>query len=228
MPSFSFSGSVVERLAELRPSIPDHVRLIAVTKQKPVDAIRAAYAAGLRDFGENRVQEAEEKQAQLTDLKDVTWHLLGHLQTNKAIKAVEHFQWIHSVDSLALAQRLNRIAEERSLRPNICLQVKLRDDPNKYGWSVEALRLALADLNTLTHLNIAGIMVIPPYGLPTAETLAIFHEARQLTEEIRQTGYPHLQLPELSMGMSEDYPLAIQAGATMIRLGRILLGDRST
>lgn len=227
MTSFPTSGSVGDRIRHIQSTLPSHVRLIAVTKQKSVDAIRAAYAAGIRDFGENRVQEAEDKQAQLTDLKDVTWHLLGHLQSNKAAKALELFDWIHSVDSLKIAKRLDRLADERSLRPNVCLQVKLRSDPNKYGWTVDELQAALPDLNQLQHLAIAGLMVIPPFGLPESETSAIFTEARQLFDRINADQYDQLQLNDLSLGMSEDYPLAIQAGSTMVRLGRILFGDRA-
>jgi pyridoxal phosphate enzyme (YggS family) len=227
MTSFPTCGSVGDRIRHIQSTLPSHVRLIAVTKQKSVDAIRAAYAAGIRDFGENRVQEAEDKQAQLTDLEDVTWHLLGHLQSNKAARALELFDWIHSVDSLKIAKRLDRLAEERSLCPDVCLQVKLRSDPNKYGWSVDELRAALPELNQLKHLAIAGLMVIPPFGLPEPETLGIFTEARQLFESINAESYDHLRLQDLSLGMSEDYLLAVQAGSTMVRLGRILFGDRS-
>lgn len=227
MTSFPIRESVGDRIRDIQSTLPPHVRLIAVTKQKSVEAIRAAYAAGVRDFGENRVQEAEDKQAQLTDLKDVTWHLLGHLQSNKAARALELFDWIHSVDSLKIAKRLDRLAAERSLRPNVCLQVKLRPDPNKYGWSMDELREALPELNQLESLAIAGLMVIPPFGLPESETLSIFTEARQLFDFINAKPGSALQLQELSLGMSEDYSLAVQAGSTMVRLGRILFGDRS-
>ena len=106
--------SIAERITNIRSNLPESVRLIAVTKQVSVDTIRTAYAAGIRDFGENRVQEAEAKQAQLQDLPNITWHLIGHLQTNKAVKALKQFQWIHSVDSLKLARRLNALSEEFS------------------------------------------------------------------------------------------------------------------
>src|SRR4028118_2258788 len=117
------TGLIAERIANIRQQLPAGVRLIAVTKQVPVDAMREAYAAGIRDFGESRIQEAELKQSQLQDLPDITWHLIGHLQSNKARKALEQFHWIHSCDSLNLAQRLNRLAAELSLRPKVCLQV---------------------------------------------------------------------------------------------------------
>lgn len=117
-------SSINERITQIRASLPPSVRLIAVTKQMPTEVIRAAYAAGIRDFGENRIQEAASKKAQLHDLPDITWHFIGHLQANKAKKALEQFQWIHSVDNLKLAQRLDQLAQQLGVNPQVCLQVK--------------------------------------------------------------------------------------------------------
>ena len=220
--------SIAERIAEIRAQIPDSVRLVAVTKTVPAEAIRIAHAAGLRDFGENRIQEAVEKQEQLRDLPDITWHLIGHVQSNKAIKAVQHFQWIHSVDSLKLAQRLDRLAGESNCRPQVCLQVKILSDPNKYGWTVSELLEDLGELNRCQHIQIKGLMSIPPLGLNDSETLGVFEQTRQLADKIRQQGWSNLQMKELSMGMSADYPLAVQAGATLIRPGQILFGARTS
>lgn len=217
-------AQIVERIAQIRQSLPATVKLIAVTKQVSVEAMRAAYAAGIRDFGESRIQEATLKQEQLNDLSDITWHLIGHLQSNKAAKAIEQFQWIHSVDSLKLAQRLNQLAQTSSQPPNVLLQVKIRPDPHKFGWTVTDLLADLPALEQCTHLNIAGLMTIPPYDLTTADTLAVFTQTCELADKIRQRS--SLLMQQLSMGMSEDYPLAVQAGATMIRLGRTLFGDR--
>lgn len=217
---------IVENLQVIRQQLPVSVRLIAVTKQVTIDLIREAYALGIRDFGENRVQEAEAKQEQLQDLPDITWHLIGHLQSNKARRAVEKFSWIHSLDSLALAQRLNQLAIELDLYPKVCLQVKLLPDPTKTGWAVDELMSALPDLNELKALDIQGLMVIPPLNLDPAKVLAVFQQARDLATHINQQNWPHLNLTELSMGMSGDYPLAVQAGSTMVRLGRVLFGDR--
>lgn len=222
----SLTDALAERLTAIRQTVPDQVRLIAVTKQVSVETMRAAYAVGIRDFGESRIQEATDKQRELQDLSDITWHLIGHLQGNKAARALEHFQWIHSIDSLKLAQRLNDLAGERSAKPQVCLQVKLVPDPTKFGWVVPELIDALPALDQCVHLNIVGLMVIPPYGLSAADTLAIFTQARQLADQIRQQSWSHLQIQHLSMGMSDDYPLAIQAGATLIRLGRVLFGER--
>lgn len=227
MTHFAAPSSSGDRIAQIRASIPPSVRLIAVTKGFPAAAIRTAYTAGLRDFGENRIQEALDKQAELQDLSDATWHLIGHLQSNKAAKAVESFDWIHSVDSLKLAERLDRLAAEQGRSPKICLQVKLRPDPSKYGWSAETLLEDLPALNQLQHLKICGLMAIPPLNLDDAETLTVFQDTYQLGQTINQRHLDNLQIQELSMGMSADYPLAIQAGSTMIRLGRLLFGERA-
>lgn len=221
------SGLITERIAHIRQQLPAGVRLIAVTKQVSVDAMREAYAAGIRDFGESRTQEAEAKVAQLKDLPNLNWHLIGHLQNNKAKKALEQFQWIHSCDSLKLAQRLNRIAAELSLRPQVCLQVKVVPDPDKYGWTVPELLADLPELDQCDAIQIQGLMTILPLGLSQQESLAVFERTRELAEKIRQQNWLNLQMQELSMGMSGDYPLAVQAGATMVRLGRIIFGERT-
>jgi PLP dependent protein len=227
MTSASPTSAIGDRIAQIRQTLPDSVRLIAVTKQVSADAIREAYAAGVRDFGENRVQEAEAKQAELQDLADVTWHLIGHLQTNKAAKAIALFQWIHSIDSLKLAQRLDQLAAELPKPPQVCLQVKILPDPDKFGWSVPDLLNDLPQLDQCNHLNIVGLMAIPPLGLDEAQTRSLFNQTRDLAAQIRQQPWQRIQMTELSIGMSDDYPLAIDAGATAIRLGRTLFGDRN-
>jgi hypothetical protein len=219
-------SSYNDRIASICQTLPPAVQLIAVTKQVPVAEMRAAYAAGLRNFGESRIQEAEAKQAELQDLPGINWHLIGRLQSNKAQKALELFQWIHSVDSLKLAQRLNRLAESLPHQPQVCLQVKILPDPNKAGWTPAELLADLPELDQCQNLIIQGLMTIPPLGLSEVETLAVFHQAQELAEKIRQQGWSRLQMTQLSMGMSGDYKLAIQAGATMIRLGTILFGKR--
>ncbi|MCL2929649.1 MAG: YggS family pyridoxal phosphate-dependent enzyme [Trichodesmium sp. St16_bin4-tuft] len=218
--------SIAERITNIKSNLPKSVRLIAVTKQVSVDTIRTAYAAGIRDFGENRVQETEAKQAQLQDLPDITWHLIGHLQSNKVVKALKQFQWIHSVDNLKLAKRLNALAEQFCCSPNICLQVKILPDPNKYGWTIKELMTDLAELNQCQHLKIKGLMTIPPQGLDDLQTLSVFQKTKELALEISEKNFSHLKTQELSMGMSEDYNLAISAGTTIVRLGRILFGER--
>ncbi len=220
------TDSITQQIHQIRATLPPSVRLIAVTKTVSPEAMRVAYQAGIRDFGENRLQEAVEKQAQLQDLPDITWHLIGHLQSNKALKAVEQFDWIHSVDSLKLAQRLDRLAQEKQRSPQVCLQVKILPDPNKYGWTVPQLLAELPQLEQCQQIKIKGLMTIAPLGRQDSEIRSLFEQTRQLAEQIRQQNRFNLQLKELSMGMSSDYLLAAEAGATMIRLGQIIFGVR--
>lgn len=213
------------RIEEIRQQLPPQVRLIAVTKQVPPAIMRQAHAAGIRDFGENRLQEALPKLAELADLSDVNWHFIGHLQANKARKVLEHFSWIHSTDSLKLAQRLDQLAADLPCPPQICLQVKVLPDPNKYGWEVGELLAALPQLEQLKHLDIQGLMAILPQGLTAEEALTAFVSVRDLAHKIAQQS--QLSMAQLSMGMSADYLLAVRAGATMVRLGRVIFGERN-
>jgi pyridoxal phosphate enzyme (YggS family) len=220
------SGSISEQISTIRASLPNSVRLIAVSKRVPTELMREAYTAGIRDFGESRIQEAASKQAELQDLPDITWHMIGHLQSNKAKKALELFQWIHSVDNLQLALRLDQLAQQLSVNPQVCLQVKILPDPNKSGWATSDLITDLPSLNQCHHLKIQGLMTIPPLGLNAEETLKVFQETQELAQKIQAQQWSHLQMQQLSMGMSGDYKLAIQAGSTMVRLGTILFGQR--
>ena len=219
-------GLIAQKINKIREQIPDYIRLIAVTKQVSPEAMREAYEVGVRDFGENRLQEALAKQKQLQDLADVSWHFIGHIQTNKAKKIIENFDWIHSVDSLKLAQRLDTLAAELACHPKVCLQVKMLNDPHKYGWEVQDLWADLPQLELCKHLDIQGLMCILPLGLSTTEKLATFTATKELAQEIKKQQYSHLQMNQLSMGMSGDYLLATQAGATMIRLGQTIFGSR--
>jgi hypothetical protein len=221
------SGLITERIVNIRQQLPAGVRLIAVTKQVSVDAMREAYAAGIRDFGESKVQEAEAKLAQLGEMPDLNWHFIGHLQSNKAKKALEQFQWIHTCDSLKLAQRLDRLAAELSLKRQVCLQVKVMPDPDKFGWSIPELLGDLSELDRCNAIKIQGLMTILPLGLSKQESLGVFERTHELALKIKEQNCANLQMHELSMGMSEDYPLAVQAGATMVRLGRIIFGERT-
>ncbi|PPJ63073.1 YggS family pyridoxal phosphate-dependent enzyme [Cuspidothrix issatschenkoi] len=221
------SNSITDNVTQIQASLPSTVRLIAVTKRVSTDLMREAYAAGLRDFAESRIQEAASKQAELQDLPDITWHFIGHLQTNKAKKALELFSWIHSVDSLPLAQRLNTLAQELDLSPNVCLQIKILPDPNKSGWMIPELLADLEALNQCQNLQIQGLMTIPPLDLKDEEILSVFHRTYELAQTIQGQNWSNITMQQLSMGMSGDYLLAVAAGATMVRLGTILFGQRS-
>ena len=216
------SESIRENITNIRKTLPSNVRLLAVSKYVSVEEIRAAYEAGLRDFGESRIQDMDEKIAKLQDLPDITWHLIGHLQSNKVKKALETFQWIHSIDSLKLAERVNRVAGELSCQPQVFLQVKILPDPNKFGWDISELMQDLPILNDCSNLKIRGLMAIAPLGLDETQALEFFQKVRQLSEEIARQNWSHISMQELSMGMSGDYQIAVKAGATIVRLGRIL------
>ncbi len=218
--------TVAERIEKVTQQLPPQTKLIAVTKKISVPLIRQAYQVGIRDFGESRIQELEAKQSELKDLSDITWHFIGHLQRNKAKRAIELCTWIHSVDSLSLARRLDQLAINQTHRPKLCLQVKMLDDPSKYGWSVSELKQDLVGLLECKSLDIQGLMTILPLGLSEPQKLKAFEGINTLAQEITAQTDHALNLQELSMGMSGDFQWAIQAGATMVRVGRSLFGDR--
>ncbi|MEL6496304.1 MAG: YggS family pyridoxal phosphate-dependent enzyme [Cyanobacteria bacterium J06623_7] len=220
------NGHIAQKIASIRQEIPQNVELIAITKQVGIEPMREAYQAGVKNFGENRLQEALVKQAALQDLADVSWHFIGHIQKNKAKKVIENFTWIHSLDSLSLAERINRLAKEMDLTPKVFLQVKPLPDPHKYGWEIGSLLQDLAQLERFERLDIQGLMTILPWGLSAMEASEAFKTVAQLARDIALTNHARLSMPELSMGMSGDYPLAIEAGTTQIRLGRTIFGDR--
>jgi len=209
---------LAERLAALRAELPPCTRLLAVSKGQPAAAIREAVAAGQRSFGESRLQEALAKRQELTDLEPLDWHFIGRLQANKARQVLRHFGTLHSLDSLELAQRLQRLAAEEGLAPAVFLQVKLRADPGKTGFEPEALRQAWPELRQLAPLRIVGLMTIAPLGLSATELEGLFHACAALAAE--------LELKELSMGMSGDWRPAAAAGSTWVRLGSGLFGPR--
>jgi PLP dependent protein len=215
------------RISSITSQLPPSVRLIAVSKTVPAEIIRVAYAAGIRDFGENRIQETAAKQVELADLPDITWHLIGNIQSNKAKKALQLFPWIHSVDSLAIAQRLDTLAAELKVKPQICLQVKILPDPTKFGWSPTQLLADLPALKNLNNLQFQGLMTIPPVGLDDSQIIDVFNNTSILAQQLKLRNFANMPMTELSMGMSGDYHLAIDAGATMVRLGTILFGTRA-
>jgi PLP dependent protein len=214
--------SIAQNIETIRQNLPAAVKLMAVTKQASVAQMREAYAVGVRDFGESRIQDAQSKQQELADLPDLCWHLIGHLQGNKVRKAVQLFDWIHSVDSLRLLQQIDRVAIELNTSPNICLQVKVLPDPDKYGWTIPELLADLPEINHCQQVKISGLMAIPPLGLSSTQITEFFLRVRDLHHEINQQPELSFQLSELSMGMSGDYIPAIAAGATIIRPGSII------
>ncbi len=209
--------AIADRVNQIRTSISSQVKLVAVSKYTTTDAIRAAYDAGVRDFGESRVQNAKLKQEELADLSDITWHMIGSLQSNKARAAIAQFDWIHSIDRLSLAEQCDRLIFELKKSPKLLLQVKLADDPSKSGWSESELLADLPKLAELQNLNIAGLMTILPLGLDQDQAFTLFSRVGELAEKMRSLGWNNIH--ELSMGMSADYAIAVTAGASIIRVG---------
>lgn len=218
--------TIAERIHTIRASIPAQVRLVAVSKYTTTAAIRAAYAAGVRDFGESRVQDAKIKQTELADLTDISWHMIGSLQSNKARSAIAQFDWIHSIDRLSLAKQCDRLVGELGKSPKLLLQVKLAEDPHKSGWSETDLLEDLPQLEQLVNLNLVGLMTILPLGLTEPQIYDVFSKVAGLAEKLRSLGWSNMQ--ELSMGMSADYAIAVKAGASMIRVGNQIFAPSQT
>jgi len=213
----SISQTIADRLNQIRANIPPQVKLVAVSKYTTTEAVRAAYAAGVRDFGESRVQDSKIKQTELADLTDITWHMIGSLQSNKARQAIAQFDWIHSLDRLSLASQCDRLIQELGKSPKLLLQVKLAEDPHKSGWTEAELLADLPQLEKLQNLDIVGLMTILPLGLNGDQAYEVFSRVGELAAKLRSLGWTNIQ--ELSMGMSADYAIAVKAGATMIRVG---------
>ncbi len=198
-------------------------RLLAVSKTVPQELVQEAYAAGARDFGESRPQELAGKAMALP--ADCCWHMIGHLQANKVRHVVGHAAWIHSVDSLELLQRIDRIAGEEGRRPTVLLEINVSGEPSKFGLAPAAVPALLEAGLGCANLRLAGFMTMAPYEAPESELRMIFGSLRKLRDEMQARF--SVSLPELSMGMSGDFPVAIAEGATIVRIGTAIFGERS-
>lgn len=237
METTALRATIAANLAHVRQAIvdaavasgrrADEVRLIAVSKTHPAEAIAAAIAAGQRVFGENTAQEALPKIARFPD-EPLEWHFIGHLQSNKAKLVPGHFGWLHSLDSLKLAERLARFARERDAIVNALIEVNITRDPAKHGVAPEALAPLLDQLlrADLTGLRLRGLMTIGPYPAGMPEQRAAFAAVRELRDVCRNR-FALAEFTELSMGMSGDYPSAIAEGATLVRVGSAIFGERN-
>jgi len=205
---------------------PEDVRLVAITKTVSAERIRAAYEAGLRDFGENRVQEAQAKRPALSQLK-ATWHMVGHLQTNKARTARELFHWVHSVDSLRLAQKIDQAAVGNEDRLRVLLEVNLGEETTKSGARETEVFQLSEEVSKLGTIELRGLMVIPPLSENPEEARPYFRRLRELARQIAARNLPNVSMQELSMGMSQDFEVAIEEGATMVRIGTAIFGHRT-
>lgn len=203
----------------------DQVQLIAVTKNVGLKTIEEAFRLGVTEFGENRVQDAIEKQEQLavTVAERVNWHLIGHLQTNKVKQVVGRFKLIHSIDSMRLAEAVSKEAGKRGLVQPVLLQVKVVEDPSKFGFTCDELREEFPRIVGLPGISVQGLMTITPLAGDRETWLTCFDGLRSLRDELAERH--QTPLPELSMGMTQDWREAVACGATMVRLGRAVFGS---
>jgi pyridoxal phosphate enzyme (YggS family) len=206
----------------------DEIALMAVTKTFLPARIREAYEAGLRLFGENRVQEFAGKSEALRDLRDDDWHMIGHLQSNKALKAAELFSAIDSVDSLRLAQRLDAAAEQLGKKLPVLIEISIAGESTKSGVSPESKELEqlLQSATELRHLHFRGLMTVPPFSDDPEEARRYFRKLRLLRDAIAGRDFPGVSMEMLSMGMSHDFEVAIEEGSTCVRLGTAIFGNR--
>ena len=207
-------------LRKIKDSLPLGVSLLAVSKGNPSENIRKLYGYGQLHFGESRLQEAIPKINDLDDLNQLHWHFVGKLQKNKVRGVIKAFDFIHSVDSLSLIERISRISQEENKIPNLFLQVKFRDDPQKGGFLKQDILNNWHKIVSLKNINLIGLMTIPPISLNLDQRKDLFGECRNLAN--------HLELKDCSMGMSNDWREGIECGATWIRLGSLLFGKRQT
>jgi len=204
---------------------PAEVTLVPVTKTVPADTIRIAYGLGLRVFGENRVQEARAKAAALTDLPDLHWHLVGHLQRNKAKVAVDLFDVIHSVDSVRLAQALSRRATQAGCPVPVLLEVNVAGEATKFGFTPAEVLTAAPTIVSLPGLAVWGLMTMAPFVSDPETVRPVFRQLRALRDDLARQ-HPAHSWHHLSMGMTDDFEVAIEEGATMVRIGRAIFERR--
>jgi len=218
----------IARAAARAGRAPDDITLVAVSKTQPPDAVREAFAAGLRHFGENKVQEAEGKIAALEDLRaaGLRWHMIGHVQSNKGRRAAELFDAVDSVDDVTLAKRLERGAEQARRQLPVLIQVDLGKEATKFGLDEAHLFPTLEQLRGSKAVHVEGLMVLPPLADDPEEARPYFRRLRELLEEARGRGL--VRGRTLSMGMSHDFEVAIQEGATQVRVGTAIFGERKT
>jgi pyridoxal phosphate enzyme (YggS family) len=204
---------------------PSDITLVAVSKTVDTDRIRTALAAGHSVFGENRVQEAVSKMDRLADLP-IEWHLIGHLQSNKAKRAAASFAWIQSVDSIELVERLDRAAAGSARSPRILIQADLAHEATKHGADEAAVTALAVAAAQATSLDLRGLMIVPPNPVRPEDSRPWFRRLRGLRDRLVASGLPPACMAELSMGMSHDFEIAIEEGATIVRVGTAIFGDR--
>lgn len=229
---------IAENLANIRESIflaarrggrdPSEITLMAVSKTFSTELIRQAYAAGARVFGESKVQEFSGKTPTLTDLPDVSWHMIGHLQSNKATKAVEIFSAVDSIDSRRLAEKLNSSAGQAGKKLDVLVEINVGGETAKSGLHPDSpeLEAILASAPQLDHLSFRGLMTVPPFTDDPQQARRYFRKLRELRGSIASRSLPAVSMEALSMGMSHDFEVAIEEGSTCVRIGTAIFGER--
>ncbi|MDY6863754.1 MAG: YggS family pyridoxal phosphate-dependent enzyme [Thermodesulfobacteriota bacterium] len=215
----------IKKAAQKAKRNPGEVKLIAVSKTVPPEIISDAVDAGVDIFGENYVQEAKAKIDRLKD-KNISWHFIGHLQKNKGKNAVELFDMIHSLDSFPLARKLNEYAKIKEKKTEVLIQVNIAGEPGKSGLREEEVQGFIEKITVLDSLKLKGLMVIPPYSPNPENSRPYYNALKKLLSKINRLKILDSSLSELSMGMSNDYVIAIEEGATMVRVGTVIFGSR--
>jgi len=221
-------SAVRQRLAralERAGRLPSSVRRGAISKTRPAVDVRAAFDAGQAEFGENRVQEAVEKIAATSDIP-ITWHLVGHLQSNKARKAAGSFAWVHSIDRIDLLTRVDAAAVEAQRRPELLVQVDMAGEPTKHGAPADTWLSLFEAASGCRAARVVGLMLLPPFTPDPEDARPYFRRLRELRDELAARGVPPAMLHELSMGMSHDFEVAVEEGATLVRVGTAIFGER--
>lgn len=203
---------------------PSEVTLIAVSKTKPVEMLKEAYDAGARFFGENKVQEIQEKYDKLPD--DIHWHMIGHLQRNKVKYIVDKVAMIHSVDSLRLAETIEAEAAKHNVKVPVLLEVNVAEEDTKFGLKMEEVEPLLKEISNFSHIEVKGLMTIAPFVENPEDNREIFRQLKKLSVDIESKNINNISMSVLSMGMTGDYMVAVQEGATMVRVGTGIFGER--
>ncbi|MEH6617500.1 MAG: YggS family pyridoxal phosphate-dependent enzyme [Porticoccus sp.] len=218
----------IDQFAKKAGRNPCDITLLAVSKGQQANAIRQAYALGLRDFGENYLLEALDKQQQLVDLTDIRWHFIGSVQSNKTRKVAEHFDWVHSIDRIKTAERLNACRPEKHAPLNICLQVNIDGEESKSGIPIHQVKNLAQAVIELSNLKLRGLMAIPQNRKTVSEQQISFATLAKLLSDTQSSSPQLSTLDTLSMGMSGDLEAAITEGATIVRIGTAIFGPRQT
>ena len=226
---------ITENLEQVRKNIqdacrsvgrdPEEVTLIAVSKTKPVELLQESYQAGARDFGENKVQEIMDKYPQLPS--DIRWHMIGHLQRNKVKYIVDKAAMIHSVDSLRLAQTIEQEAAKHDVQVPILLEVNVAEEDSKFGLKMDEVLPLIEAIAEFPHIRVCGLMTIAPYVENAEENRMFFRQLKKLSVDIAAKNINNVSMSVLSMGMTGDYQVAVQEGATMVRVGTGIFGERN-